>query len=56
MQLSFILTTLVSFVAIAAAYPTPSLGTQRTCEDSRVILVSESETDVLCSFGWARGA
>lgn len=30
MQLSFIFTTLMSFVAIVAAYPTPNLGTKRT--------------------------
>jgi hypothetical protein len=43
MQLSFIFTTLISFAAIAVAYPTPELGTQRTCKDScinlRVILI-----------------
>ncbi|KAG2137060.1 hypothetical protein DEU56DRAFT_354617 [Suillus clintonianus] len=30
MQLSFIFTTLMSFAAIAAAYPTPGLGMKRT--------------------------
>jgi hypothetical protein len=51
-----VFTTLMSLVAIAAAHPTPNLGIQPTnCEDLRVILVSESGTDVLCSFGWARG-
>ncbi|KAG2738336.1 hypothetical protein P692DRAFT_20759055 [Suillus brevipes Sb2] len=28
MQLSYIFTTLMSFVAIAAAYPTPNIGTR----------------------------
>jgi hypothetical protein len=49
MQLSHTFATLLTFVAIVAAYPTPQLLMR--CEDSCFARLSKVDTDMLCSNG-----
>jgi hypothetical protein len=49
MQLSHAFATLMAFVAVAAAHPTPQLLMRS--EDSCVARLSKIDTDMLCSLG-----